>query len=105
MALSKITSKRQVVIPEAICRAMGAKTGDFIEFVPREGEILVRLKKVVDARPGWEEQGALPPAPSREERNRLLDALQGDAQDDSGDISIDEIKATRTISTRIVEFD
>lgn len=106
-SVSRISSKRQVVIPNEICKTLGAKTGDFVEFFERQGEVIVKLKKLVDADLStWNKPSqGLPPAPSREERNRLLDALQGNAEDDSGDIPLDKIKAARVSSTKIVEFD
>lgn len=41
-------------------------------------------------------KGVLPPMPSYEERMRVFQAMQGDATDDSGDIDVDFIKASRT---------
>lgn len=116
MSLSKISQKRQVVIPEDIFKEMGANIGDYIEFVKQGNNYVVKLKKLVDAHPtqqakqpnfiSWQTmENNLPPAPSKEERNRLLDMLQGNACDDSGDIPIEEIKAARTTSNKVVEFD
>jgi len=117
MSLSKISQKRQVVIPENIFKEMGACVGDYVEFVKKDNEYVVKLKKLVDARTtqqnkeqnnfiSWQNMTSnLPPAPSKEERNRLLDMLQGDVCDDSGDIPIEEIKAARTTSNKVVDFD
>ena len=116
MSLSKISQKRQVVIPEDVFKELGAHIGDYVEFVKKDNDYVVKLKKLVDAHlPQPNEQNnfiswqnmkdALPPAPSKEERNRFLDMLQGDASDDSGDIPIEEIKAARTTSKKVVEFD
>ncbi len=117
MSLSKISHKRQVVIPEDIFKEMDAHIGDYIEFVKQDNDYVVKLKRLVDAHPSqqpkqqsnfisWQNlKNDLPPAPSKEERNRLLDKLQGNAEDDSGDIPIEEIKAARTSSNKVVKFD
>ncbi len=107
VALSKITNKRQVVIPENICKAMGAKPGDYVEFIQKDNDIVLKPKKVVDAAlVTWNsvEKQPLPPQ-TRQDRLEMLKALQGDAEDDSGDIPIEKIKEARTVSTRIPEFD
>jgi bifunctional DNA-binding transcriptional regulator/antitoxin component of YhaV-PrlF toxin-antitoxin module len=118
MSLSKISQKRQVVIPEDIFTEMGAHIGDYVEFVKKDNDYVVKLKKLVDAHTtektptqqanfiSWQNMKTdLPSAPSKAERNRLLDMLQGDAEDDSGDIPIEEIKAARISSNKAVEFD
>ncbi|MBL8193472.1 MAG: AbrB/MazE/SpoVT family DNA-binding domain-containing protein [Blastocatellia bacterium] len=117
MSLSKISPKRQVVIPEDVFKEIGAHIGDYVEFVKKDNDYVVKLKRLVDAHStqqvnqqtnfiSWQSmKNDLPPAPSKEERNRLLDMLQGDAEDDSGDIPIEEIKAARTSSNKVVEFD
>lgn len=53
MPLSKITQKRQVVIPEEICRVMGAKVGDYIEFLQRNDEIIIKPKKLDCVNSAW----------------------------------------------------
>ncbi|HMZ80892.1 MAG TPA: hypothetical protein PLL06_14410 [Acidobacteriota bacterium] len=106
MSLSKISRKRQVVIPEDICRAIGAHIGDFVEFVQRENDVLLKVKKVVDADlVPWGKPGGLPPAPSYEERMRMLKELEGDAEDDTYDIPIEEIRASRTRKELPVSLD
>ena len=103
--LSKITHKRQVVIPEEICRAMGANIGDYVEFVRRNDEIIIKPKKLVDITTWHTSGNQTLPAQTQEDRLAMLKALEGNAQDDSGDIPIDLIKAARTMNTRIPHFD
>ena len=50
-------------------------------------------------------RGVLPPAPSYEERMRIFETLQGDATDDSEDIDIDFIVASRTSKETHITFD
>lgn len=106
-AISRISSKRQIVIPNEICKTLGAKTGDFVEFVEREGEVIVKLKKLVDADlPTWDNmENQTPPPQTKEDRLAMLKALQGNAEDDSGDIPIEQIKAARNNSNRTPRFD
>lgn len=105
--VSRISSKRQIVIPSEICKTLGAKTGDFVEFVEREGEVIVKLKKLVDADlPTWNNlENQPPPAQTREDRLAMLKALQGNAEDDSDDIPIEQIRSARNTSKRTPRFD
>jgi bifunctional DNA-binding transcriptional regulator/antitoxin component of YhaV-PrlF toxin-antitoxin module len=115
MALSKISQKRQVVIPETVFQQMGAEIGDYVEFVQRENDVVIKVKKLVDARSL--EAGVLqpasfnnlkptvPPPQTREDRLAMLKALAGNATDDSEDINVELIKAHQTSSDRVVEFD
>ena len=50
-------------------------------------------------------KGVLPPAPSYEERMRIFQTMQGDATDDSGDIDLEFIKASRTSKELTISFD
>lgn len=50
-------------------------------------------------------KGVLPPAPSYEERMRIFETLQGNATDDSEDIDIDFIIASRTSKETTISFD
>lgn len=115
MILSKLSSKRQVVVPEDICNALGAESGDYIEFVKKNDEIIIRAKKLVDARSlkrsmtmplTWNDlKSTLSPSQSKEDRLAMLKTLEGNAVDDSEDINIDLIKENRTFSDKVVEFD
>lgn len=115
MIFSKLSPKRQVVVPEDVCKDLGAESGDYIEFVKKNNEIIIRAKKLVDAKSlkqptakplTWNDlKPTLPPAQSREDRLAMLKALQGNAVDDSEDIDVDLIKASRTSSDKVVEFD
>lgn len=103
--LSKITHKRQVVIPEEICKAMGANVGDYVEFVQRNNEIIIKPKKLVDITTLHTPVNQTLPVQTKEDRLAMLKALEGNAEDDSSDIPIDLIKAARTTNTRIPNFD
>lgn len=94
MSVSKIGQRRQVTIPKDIFTEMGLKAGDFIEVVPFNDGILIKPKKSVEAET-FKVRGVLPPAPSHEERMRLMKLLEGNATDDSEDIPIDKIIASR----------
>lgn len=103
MSLSKLSPKRQIVIPEDICAVLGAQAGDYIEFVKAGTDIVIKAKKLVDKT----KEGAkgLPPAPSYEERMRLMKLLEGNREDDSEDIPINEIIAARVNKESLITFD
>lgn len=115
MIFSKISPKRQVVVPEEVCKDLGAESGDYIEFVKKDNEIIIKAKKLVDARSlkqpianplTWNDlKPTLPPPQSREDRLAMLKILEGNAVDDSEDIDVNLIKASRTSSNKVVEFD
>lgn len=79
MIVTKIGQSGQIVIPKDVCEALGAEVGDFIEFVPGENGFAIKLKKPTagERKIGF----ALPPAPSREERNRMLYAFEETARE------------------------
>src|SRR5262245_29213229 len=93
MPLSKISLKRQVVIPEDICEVIGAEVGDYIEFIRRDDEIIIKAKKLVDATPAaWGDvHKSVPPPQTKENRLEMIKALSGTGQDDSDDIPIEKI--------------
>ena len=41
---ARLTSQGQITVPKAIRDALGARPGDEIEFVPRNGEVLVEVR-------------------------------------------------------------
>ncbi len=49
MPISKLGQRRQVVIPKAICDALGLKIGDFVEMQATRGRVVIKPKKLVDA--------------------------------------------------------
>lgn len=53
MALVKITRNFQVSIPKQVREALGLQEGDFIEVEEREGAIVMRPKRLVDADQAW----------------------------------------------------
>ena len=104
MTVPKIGQRRQVTIPKDLFTEMGLKEGDFIEVMPFNEGIFIKPKKLVDSK-RLEGQAALPPAPSYEERMRLMKLLEGNREDDSEDIPIDEIIASRVSKETQITFD
>lgn len=41
---ARLTSQGQITVPKAVRDALGARPGDEIEFVPRDGEMLVEVR-------------------------------------------------------------
>jgi AbrB family looped-hinge helix DNA binding protein len=50
MPIGKVGKRRNVVIPQDICDEVGIQEGDFVEVVADNGTIVIRPKKLVDAR-------------------------------------------------------
>lgn len=46
---SKVGQRRQVVIPKEVYTELGLAEGDFVEFQNRNGEVIIKAKKLVDA--------------------------------------------------------
>ena len=44
MRRARLTSRGQITVPKPILDALGARPGDDIEFVPRDGELLVEVR-------------------------------------------------------------
>ncbi len=49
MPISKLGQRRQVVIPQDICDALGLEVGDFVEVQEENGAVVIKPKKLVDA--------------------------------------------------------
>lgn len=49
MPISKLGQRRQVVIPKEICEDLGLQEGDFVEVTRRQGSVVIKPKKLVDA--------------------------------------------------------
>jgi AbrB family looped-hinge helix DNA binding protein len=47
--LSRVGQRRQVVIPKEVYDKLGLTEGDFVEFQHRNGEVVIKAKKLVDA--------------------------------------------------------
>jgi looped-hinge helix DNA binding domain, AbrB family len=41
---ARLTSQGQITVPKAVRDALGARPGDEIEFVPRDGELLIEVR-------------------------------------------------------------
>ena len=50
MPIGKVGKRRNVVIPQDICDEVGIQEGDFVEVVADNGTVVIRPKKLVDAR-------------------------------------------------------
>lgn len=107
MLLTKIGERRQIHIPKAIFDEMHLKPGEFMEvFQQSDDEIVLKKKIIADVPKEKEiERGVLPPAPSYEERMRILKSMEGNATDDSEDIDLDFIKKSRTRKELTISFD
>ncbi len=53
MTLTRVRGKGQLTLPEEIRRAARVGQGDYLEVSVREGEIVMRPKKLVDAHQAW----------------------------------------------------
>jgi AbrB family looped-hinge helix DNA binding protein len=49
MPIGKIGQRRQVMIPKAICEALGLETGDCVEVTQVKRTVVMTPKKMVDA--------------------------------------------------------
>lgn len=95
MIIAKIGQRRQIIIPKDLFQEMNLKEGDFVEISRQSNdEIVLKRKQLVDLNPKAHIK-SLPPAPSYEERLKLIKLLEGNATDDSEDIPIDKIVAAR----------
>jgi len=50
IAIGKVGQRRQVVIPKNICEGLDLKEGDFVEVKESGGFVLIKPKKLVDAK-------------------------------------------------------
>lgn len=50
MPIGKVGKRRNVVIPQDICDEVGIQEGDFVEVVAVNDTVVIRPKKLVDAR-------------------------------------------------------
>jgi len=46
---SKVGQRRQVVIPKGVYDELGLSEGDFVEFQSKNGQVLIKAKRLVDA--------------------------------------------------------
>jgi AbrB family looped-hinge helix DNA binding protein len=56
--IQKVGKRRAVVIPRDLCDEVGLQEGDFIELQAVDGMVVIRPKKLVDAREMPPTQGA-----------------------------------------------
>jgi len=48
MSVSRVGKRRQVIIPKAVCEAVGLVEGDFVEVSTRKGRVEIQPKRLVD---------------------------------------------------------
>jgi AbrB family looped-hinge helix DNA binding protein len=48
--IQKVGKRRAVVIPRDLCDEVGLQEGDFIELQAVDGNVIIRPKKIIDAR-------------------------------------------------------
>ena len=53
MTLSRLRGKGRITLPDAIRKAARIEEGDYLEVSMRQGEIVLRPKKLVDADQAW----------------------------------------------------
>lgn len=78
---ARLTSQGQITVPKAVRDALGARPGDDIEFVPRDGELLVEVRprrSVLDFAGLASESAASIPA-TAEEIDALIERGMGEA--------------------------
>ena len=51
--LAQIRKKAQVTLPKAVREKLGIEEGDFVDFEFRDGEIVIKAKKLVDKDQAW----------------------------------------------------
>ena len=53
MTLSRMRGKGQITLPDEVRKAARIEEGDYLEVSTRNGEIVLRPKKLVDAEQAW----------------------------------------------------
>ncbi len=74
MAIVKVGSKHQVVIPKAVREELGIEAGDYVEISRRSNGALIKLQQITDAPPTAE---AIGPKTKASIRAGLQDAAKG----------------------------
>ncbi|MBI4232887.1 MAG: AbrB/MazE/SpoVT family DNA-binding domain-containing protein [Chloroflexi bacterium] len=49
----QVRKKAQVTLPQSIRQALDIQEGDFLDAIVRDGEIVLRVKKLVDKEQAW----------------------------------------------------
>ncbi len=53
MELVQVRKKAQVTLPLSVRKKLGIEEGDLLEVVARDGEIVLRVKKLIDKDQAW----------------------------------------------------
>ncbi|MEW6233548.1 MAG: AbrB/MazE/SpoVT family DNA-binding domain-containing protein [Chloroflexota bacterium] len=51
--LIQVRKKAQVTLPQSVRQALNIEEGDFLDAVVKDGEIVLRVKKLVDKEQAW----------------------------------------------------
>ncbi|MBI2304564.1 MAG: AbrB/MazE/SpoVT family DNA-binding domain-containing protein [Chloroflexi bacterium] len=51
--LVQVRKKAQITLPQSVRQALNIQEGDFLDAVVRDGEIVLRVKKLVDKEQAW----------------------------------------------------
>ena len=51
--LIQVRRKAQITLPQSVRRALNIEEGDFLDAVVKDGEIVLRVKKLVDKEQAW----------------------------------------------------
>ena len=51
--LIQVRRKAQVTLPQSVRQALNIEEGDFLDAVVKDGEIVLRVKKLVDKEQAW----------------------------------------------------
>jgi AbrB family looped-hinge helix DNA binding protein len=57
--LIQIRKKSQLTLPLSVRQALGVEEGDYLDVRVRDGEIILKLKKLIDKDQAWFWTGAL----------------------------------------------
>ena len=51
--LIQVRRKAQITLPQSVRRALNIEEGDFLDAVVKDGELVLRVKKLVDKEQAW----------------------------------------------------
>ncbi len=51
--LVQVRKKAQITLPQSVRRKLGIEEGDFLDFEDRSGEIVLKVKKLIDKDQAW----------------------------------------------------
>src|SRR3990172_8509340 len=51
--LVQVRKKAQITLPQSVRKKLGIEEGDFLDFEDRDGEIVLKAKKLIDKDQAW----------------------------------------------------